>query len=132
MKQLIGLIAIVAILSVGLSSCKSKAPKKVQKKVAVIKQDTVVPEPIVDVEPVQISKPEKYFLIAGSFSREGNANNFSTKLQGLGYESRIFQSGNGYYRVSYMGFSDKKEALRILADERGKEGSSDVWLHIPR
>lgn len=131
MKRLISLMAILAILSVGFSSCKKKPKKKVVKKVAVIKQDTVVEEPMV-VEPQPEPEPPKHFLIAASFTRVENANEFMRKLQDLGYESKVFETYEGRFRVSYMGFADKDEALKVLAEERAKEGSANVWLYTPR
>jgi len=124
-------MAIIAILSVGFSSCKKKVKKKkVVKKVAVVKRDTVVAEP--EPEPEPEPQPQKYFLIAGSFTVAENADAYKIKLEDLGYESRVFETYDGYFRVSYMGFSDKTEALRVMNEERSKEGSSNVWLHIPR
>jgi cell division protein FtsN len=136
MKRLISLLAIIAILGVSFSSCTQKKKRRVKKVVAVAKAPTkpktVAYQPKVEpvVEPV--IEAQKYFIIGGSFEIKSNAEKFQATLIDLAYESEIFISFTGCYRVSYMGFSDKKEALRVLANERAKEDTQEVWLHIPK
>lgn len=150
MRQLISIVAIVAILGLCFTSCKSKKSKyRKPRRSTVVEKDTLQPdtvayeaaiepvvEPVVEVEPVAepVVQAErmKYFMIAGSYQNMCNAEIMQAKLQELGYDSRIFDSKEGNHRVSYMSFSNLKEAFRVLADERSKEGSEDVWLHIPR
>lgn len=150
MRQLISIVAVVAILGLCFTSCKSKKSKhRRPRRSTVVEKDTLQPdtvayetaiepvaEPVVEPEPVAepVAEPVemKYFLIAGSYQNMCNAEIMQAKLQELGYDSRIFDSKEGYHRVSYMSFSDLKEGFRVLAEERSKEGSEDVWLHIPR
>ena len=70
---------------------------------------------------------KKYFLIAGSFSDEKNANNLMDKLQSENYNSEIIgKSENGLTRVSYDSFADKNEAL--IALEKLKLKNKPSWI----
>lgn len=137
MRQLMSIIVLVAILGISFSSCKQKTRrvKKKVKKVAVVKQEPISKDTVEykeEVEPVVVADPNKYFIIAASFQSKENAEAMVSRLIDLGYQSRIFESADNFYRVSYMSFTDKNEALRTLEEERSKEDSEDVWLHIPK
>ena len=55
---------------------------------------------------------KKYFLVAGSFNSERNANNLKNKLQSESYNSEIIgKNKNGLIRVSYDCFATKEETL---------------------
>lgn len=124
-------ILFVAFLSlaIGMSACKEE--KKVVKKIKTSKK-------IVKAKPVQkkvvaevIKKPiDKYFLIAASFKKQSNAEKMKSNLVNNGYDSQIIISKNQFFRVSYRGFSAKKEAFKELKIARSTEGRKDVWLHI--
>lgn len=136
MKRLISLLAIMAILSICFTSCVQKKTNK-GKKVVIIKQDSIQQDSIANQKKSEaVVKPapeaQKYFIIMSSFENKSNAELMQKKLIDLGYDSRIIRSEEGFYRVSYMGFSNKEEALRVLKNERAKEGSKEVWLHIPK
>lgn len=135
MRRVISILVFAIILGVGFTSCKQKKRKvrKKVKKVAVVVQDTIQQDTTsYEEEVVTPSVPDKYFLIAASFESKKNAEGMLSKLTELGYESRIFISEDNDYRVSYMGFSDKEEALMMLKEERSKDETKDVWMHIPR
>ena len=70
---------------------------------------------------------KKYFLIAGSFSEEKNANNLVDQLRSENYNSEIIgKSENGLTRVSYDSFVNKNEALIALEKLKLKNKSS--WI----
>ena len=70
---------------------------------------------------------KKYFLIAGSFSEEKNANNLVKQLRSENYNSEIIgKSENGLTRVSYDSFVNKNEALIALKKLKLKNKSS--WI----
>ncbi|MFA8433962.1 MAG: SPOR domain-containing protein [Marinifilaceae bacterium] len=128
-------IFILSALCVGLamSSCKEekKVPQKTQVK-KVVKKKKVTPKPKPVPAPVKkVVKPEaKYFLISASFQHQKNAEQFQGKLKQDGFTSRIHPASNGFFRVSYMEFSDRKEAFQALRSARSTEEHKDVWLYI--
>ena len=133
MRQLIKLLALVIVVGISFSSCKEKKVKKTVPKKTVVKKDTVKPKPVKVVkEEPKPAAPQKYFLIRGVFEYKHRADAFYEKLVADGYDARIFMSDDGFFRrISYMGFSDKAEALAKLEEERAKEETKDVWLYIP-
>ena len=128
-----------------LAGCKDK-PKKATpaKKPAIavvqeIKPDTTVVEELVVEEPVveaQPLVPKRYFLISGSFQEYSNAEKLQSMLANQGMDAQIIQRELGpnsdFYKVSYMGFSDWKEALRTLENERNTPGKEGVWLLVKK
>ena len=70
---------------------------------------------------------KKYFLVAGSFSNEKNANNLVDQLRSENYNSEIIgKSENGLTRVSFDSFVNKNEALTALKNLKLKNKSS--WI----
>lgn len=71
---------------------------------------------------------KKYYIIAGCFRSEKNANKLLEELQAASYPASIQgKTPKGLYRVCYRGFSDftqaKKELQRILREE-----NTGAWL----
>ncbi len=135
------LLIIIVLFSIGFYSCKSKKeePKKQVKREVV--KPPVAPKdttpPVVEKEEVveEVIAPEnKYFLIAGSFSNEKNAEILQSKLIQQGFDSEIIVRRRGvnqdFFKVSYEGFYDKKEALAALKREKQLPNKEDVWLLI--
>ena len=70
---------------------------------------------------------KKFFLVAGAFNNERNANNLMNKLQSESYNSEIIGTNkNGLIRVSYDCFATKEEALIELEKLKSKNKSS--WI----
>jgi cell division protein FtsN len=139
----IALFTILAILV--LAGCKNEpkkaAPAKKPAKTVVAEKepDTTFVEAVVEEEPVieaQPVVPDKYFLISGSFQDYSNAEKLQRNLADQGMNSQIIERAQGpnsdFYKVSYMGFSDWKEALRTLESERSTPGKEGVWLLVRR
>jgi cell division protein FtsN len=123
-------------------SCgKTKEKENVQVKREVVKppvqiKDTL-PPPTVNPQPAVKPKPEnKYFLIAGSFSNEKNAQTFQKELIQQGYDSEIIVRKTGknkdFYKVSFKAFYDREEAFNELSMERKQPNNQDVWLLIKK
>lgn len=74
-------------------------------------------------------EPKKYFIIAGSFQDEENAQKLVDRLRAKGYGAQIVDK-NKYdmYRVSFEGFIRKQEAEEALAAIRNEENPS-AWLY---
>ena len=70
---------------------------------------------------------KKFFLVAGAFNNEINANNLMNKLRSESYNSEIIgKSKKGLIRVSYDSFITKEEALIELQALKSKNKSS--WI----
>ncbi|WP_430810573.1 MULTISPECIES: SPOR domain-containing protein [unclassified Carboxylicivirga] len=142
MRKLITFFAITALLvGAGCKDKDAKVPQKPVKKAVVQKKvevkDTLVQEPIVEEVIPEPPKPaNKYFLIAGSFSKRHNADVFMEKLINDGYNAEIIERRNGpneeFFKVSYKAFHDKTEALAELQIARNTAGSENVWLLIKK
>ncbi len=120
-------------LAIGISACKEekktlknpKTSKKIVKVKPVQKKiEKEVPETILN------KAVHKYFLVVASFKNQANAEKMKSKLISEGYDSKIILSKNHFYRVSYKGFVNKKEAFNELKRARSTEERKDVWLHI--
>jgi len=136
------------VLTVGLVACNKKkkadstptpAPVPVQEVIEPVKPDTVIEEEIPEVvetvaeEPV---KPNKYFLIGGSFVEYANAEKYRQEMLDQGFSSEIIERPEGpngeFYKVSYMGFSSWNKAVEVLNSERASAGRDSVWLLVQR
>ncbi|WP_291855869.1 SPOR domain-containing protein [Marinilabilia sp.] len=130
-----------ALLVIGVA-CKDKKepPRKepVNKVAPAPKPDTIaqkVEEPKPEPKPVP-QEPDKYFLIAGSFSNQNNAESFKKELTGQGFKSEViirnWGENSDFYKVSYMGFSNRKEAINKMQQERTQPGKEDVWVLVKK
>lgn len=139
MKKIFLLAAALLIIGVACKDKKEPPKKEPVKKVAPApKPDTLaqkVEEPKPEPKPVP-QKPDKYFLIAGSFSSQDNAESFKKELTDQGFKSEViirnWGENSDFYKVSYMGFSNKKEAINKMQQERTQPGKEDVWVLVKR
>jgi len=128
-------ILLIAFLSlaIGMSACKEEKKTlnnpKTNKKIVKAKpiQNKIEKEAA---KPIVKKAIHKYFLIVASFKNQANAEKMKSKLLNEGYDSQIINSKNNFYRVSYKGFANKKEAFDALKLARSIEERKDVWLHI--
>lgn len=116
---------------------KQKLPKKkIEANKIATKQESTkpTPEPVAKkkLEPVVEKTPNHYFLIMASFQNQENAERLQKKLTTEGYVSEVHSANNGFYRVSYKGFSDRKLAFQELRTARSTESNKDTWLYIKR
>ncbi|MGQ1889545.1 SPOR domain-containing protein [Thermophagus sp. OGC60D27] len=135
------LLVIAAFLFFGVA-CKNK---KEQTKPVPAKQEISKPAPTdtlaqdVEVEetvPEPVVEPDKYFLIAGSFANSSNAESFKKELTQQGFDAQVIIREGGinseFYKVSYMGFKNKKEAISRMVKERQSPGKEDVWVLVKK
>lgn len=100
-----------------------------------IKMETNIPddsEIIENAEPEIIIQPSlgRFLIIAGSFSKESNANRLVSVLRNDGYEALLADtSTNGMFRVAIMRLSDRQDAIEKLRAIRGKD-YPDAWLLV--
>nr|WP_320117697.1 SPOR domain-containing protein [uncultured Marinifilum sp.] len=138
------LLLCALIISVGLSSCKNSSKtntkntekKEIKKpsisKPAVKKKAEAKPVVKKQTKPVVKKLPNKYFLIVASFENRSNAVRLQKKLASEGFKSETHNAPNGFTRVSYKGFSDRKLAFSELKKVRATEKHKDTWLYIKR
>ena len=122
---------VILIFSVGFTSCKEEVKKPVKRTKKVV-QKKVVPKPEPIPEPVFEKVPNKYFLISASFQNRENAKSHQQDLINSGYDAEVHSTKNGFYRVSYKGFSDKNAAFEELKNARSTAERFDNWLYIKR
>ena len=99
------------------------------------KEDTVkavkkeVTDREISAEEEKAAEPEKkYYIVAGSFSIEKNAEKLMKKLQSKGYNSEIFgRTRHGLTMVSYEAFVTKSEALKEL-NRIIRQENPNAWL----
>tara|TARA_B110000114_G_scaffold117826_1_gene123475 strand:- start:18 stop:1013 length:996 start_codon:yes stop_codon:yes gene_type:complete len=77
-----------------------------------------------EVAPIIIPK-QTYYIIAGAFAEQKNADKMIAKLKRWNYNTEIVPGGN-LLRVSYNSFSNKEDALVALY--KIKEDNSAAWL----
>ncbi len=73
------------------------------------------------------SLEKKYFIIAGSFGEEENANRLVKQLQSESFDAEIIGTNkNGLFRVAFDGFTTKEEALISL--QKLKSDNKSGWI----
>lgn len=72
-----------------------------------------------------------FFLIAGAFSSESNAQNRVRQLKNSGYSTAgmVGQNEKGYYLVAYRGFSTRAQAESYMPEIKNKGLST--WIYPP-
>jgi len=68
---------------------------------------------------------KNYYIIAGAFAKQKNANKMLAKLKRWNYNAQIMENGN-LLRVSYNSFDNRDEA--VLALNKIKQENPDAWL----
>ncbi|MEC8853872.1 MAG: SPOR domain-containing protein, partial [Bacteroidota bacterium] len=72
-----------------------------------------------------ITEQNTYYIIAGAFAEQKNANKMLQKLKRWNYDASIVE-GENLMRVSYNSFSKKEEAIMALAEIR--KDNKSAWL----
>jgi hypothetical protein len=68
----------------------------------------------------------RYYIVAGCFRDEVNADALVTTLKGLGYKAEKFGKIGNLYAVCYASFDEKEEAVQEL--KRIREKVPDTWM----
>jgi len=139
MKQI---LLFMLLLAFGLVACNKK---KEAERIPVVNEviepvviDTIaenIEEEVIE-EPIysEPAKPNKYFLISGSFIEPSNAQKYHKELVNQGFSSEIIERPEGpngeFYKVSYMGFSSWNKTVEALRSERQIPGKDSVWLLV--
>ena len=72
-----------------------------------------------------ITEKHTYYIIAGAFAEQKNANKLLQKLKRWNYDASIVEGGN-LMRVSYNSFQNREDALLALAEIR--KDNKSAWL----
>lgn len=72
-----------------------------------------------------ITEQHTYYIIAGAFAEQKNANKLLQKLKRWNYDASIVEGGN-LMRVSYNSFQNREDALLALAEIR--KDNNSAWL----
>ena len=149
MRKIVHSLVILTFL-VSYSACKNKQanePQKPVKKTVVQKKvekdtSTIDSAKLAQAKMEAVQKPEppkpadRYFLIAGSFQDRAMAESYKSLLEKEGLQARVLERPNGpnneFYKVSYMGFHDKKEAYAALRAARRSGEREGVWLMVQK
>ena len=76
-----------------------------------------------------VIEEDQFFIIAGSFKREAQAQQFLKRIQGMGeQQAYILVSTNKRYRIALEGYSSKPEAINSMNNYRKLEEFKTVWV----
>ena len=117
-------------MTASLLPINSNAEEDVKDETYVASEEELVQETKEEVLPVE---PDIYFLIAGSFKTESQAQKFLTNVIALGEnQAFVLESPNQRYRVAINGYKTKNEAITDLNSYRNKEDFKTVWVLTQR
>ena len=101
-------------------------------KTITVPSKTIIKENVTPVKKTDVVKKtslivtqKKYYVIAGSFTVQKNANKMLAKLKRWNYNSEIVK-GNKLLRVSYDSFDKREDAVLVL--NKIKQENPDAWL----
>jgi len=93
-------------------------------------------KPAIEVAPVKTTpKPQtsitgkRYYVVAGVFREEQNADNLVTELQNQGYNAEKFGKIGNLYAVSFGVYSSREEAEREMRRIK-KEVNPEAWIKV--
>jgi hypothetical protein len=113
--------AILVLLMIGVS--KESFPYQITKK-------ETEPEPEKKSKPVEVYEPElltpMFYLVAGSFANEENAELFANEMRELGFEPYLLPETDGYYRVGIFSSPYKEDVLSYK--ENSVDPSMKMWI----
>jgi CCDC81-like prokaryotic HU domain 2/CCDC81-like prokaryotic HU domain 1/SPOR domain len=70
----------------------------------------------------------EFHIIAGSFKKIENAEEFASKIRDKGYSTEIIQSRENLIRIAIFSFTDESEALKKLYKLRETADLNSVWI----
>ncbi len=95
-------------------------------------EELVIEEPEEEPEESFVTKPitgKKYYVVAGVFREESNADNLVTELRKKGYNAEKFGKIGSMHAVSYDVFPNKSDADKLMLKIK-KEIDSDAWIKV--
>jgi hypothetical protein len=89
--------------------------------------DTIAAKPVTETEQPVVVASKKYYIVAGCFEIEANADKYVKKLQGKGYNASKFGKYKNLYTVSFESYNSWNEALMGLKEIRTNV-QSEAWI----
>jgi len=88
------------------------------------------PEELIEEENIKETPivQNRYFIIAGSFSKLQNASDLQDDLRAEGFPSEVIITENKMYRVSLISYSSKDEAIKELNDLKQTAKYENYWV----
>lgn len=72
-----------------------------------------------------------YYVTAGVFGQQANANRLMNRLQSQGLDARVFQdAGNNFYYVYLLKFNSYQEAEQAKTSNLNGRYTGDLWIKI--
>ncbi|MBN1413879.1 MAG: SPOR domain-containing protein [Bacteroidales bacterium] len=90
--------------------------------------ETAEEMPVVSATESSVSHEKRYYIVAGCFSEEINADALVKALQQKGYDARKYRKMGNLHYVSYISFPERNKALKELERIR-KEEDPDAWMN---
>lgn len=90
-------------------------------------EEEIITEEIMEQAPVTAIAGTKYYVVAGAFSIEQNADNLVLELRKKGYNAEKFTKIGSLHAVSYDVFSTKAEADKLL-EKIQSNVDSQAWI----
>jgi cell division septation protein DedD len=104
--------------------------KKTEAPVEIVKEEAAPSTAPEDSKPVPVPKPtgKQYYIIAGSFGKESNAQKLVHQLKQKGFEAMIADTNsNGMFRVAYASVGNLNLAKEQLNAIR-QEDNAEAWI----
>jgi len=114
------------LASVEFEASKAESGKPSDEKAAVPLSDIGAGEDDVSQPIAEETTAEAYYLIAGSFKSEANAESLLAMLEQDGYKPELISGPNGFIRVSAMSFTALEDAVQ-KKDSVGRK-YPDAWI----
>jgi hypothetical protein len=91
-------------------------------------ENTVTAAPPAETEKLPVVGEKRYYIVAGCFGDEANADAMVKKLKGKGFSAQKYGKRGNLHCVSYSSFTDKDNAITELEKIRNEE-DPDAWLN---
>ena len=113
-----------ALLAIGLLVAPATSESSNALEIKVAPEILEIPS-IDEVATPIITKEHTYYIIAGAFAEQNNANKMLAKLSRWNYNAEIVPGGS-LLRVSYESYNNREEA--VLALNKIQQANASAWL----
>jgi len=94
----------------------------------IAEEDLVTVTPPAETEKLPVTGEKRYYIVAGCFGDEANADAMVKKLKEKGFSAQKYGKRGNLYCVSYSAFTDRDKAITELEKIRNEE-DPDAWLN---
>jgi cell division septation protein DedD len=93
-----------------------------------IKEETITGKPPVETEKLPVAGEKRYYIVAGCFGEEANADAMVKSLVKKGFQAQKYGKRGNLHCVSYSSFTNRDKAIIELEKIRNEE-DPDAWLN---